>query len=136
VTAGCATMDPLFAITTGFLGGLVCFFAMSLMAPFLLDDAVGAVAVHGAAGIWGTIAAGLFKSGDLFNLALVKVQLIGIGAAFVWAFPMAFVTFKVINAVVGLRVGSKDEQRGLDFTEHYELGYPEFQDAVLHAGKA
>jgi Amt family ammonium transporter len=61
--------------------------------------AVGAVAVHGAAGIWGTIAAGLFKSGDLFNLALVKVQLIGIGAAFVWAFPMAFVTFKVINAV-------------------------------------
>lgn len=136
VTAGCATMDPVFAVVTGLVAGLVCAFVTSLMDPFLLDDAVGAVAVHGAAGMWGTLAAGLFVAGDLFNLATIKVQLIGIGACFIWTFPLAFITFKTINFIVGLRVSSLDEQRGLDYTEHYELGYPEFQGTALNAGKA
>ena len=53
---------------------------------------------------------------------------------FAWAFPTAYVTFKVINFVFSIRVDSIDEQRGLDFTEHYEIGYPEFQRDILHGG--
>ncbi|MEO1526384.1 MAG: ammonium transporter [Planctomycetota bacterium] len=132
ITAGCATMDPAYAVATGLAAGFVCVIAMSLCEPLQLDDAVGAIAVHGVCGVWGTLAAGMFYEGDLMNMARVQTQLLGITAAFLWAFPTSWVTFKIISAIVDLRCSSMDEQRGLDFTEHHEVGYPEFQ-GQLHA---
>jgi Amt family ammonium transporter len=67
---------------------------------------------------------------------VVKVQLLGIGAAFLWAFPVALLTYRILDRVIGMRADSLDEQRGLDYTEHYEIGYPEFQRDALHQGKA
>lgn len=127
ITAGCATMSTPFAVVTGFVGGLVSVAGSQLLKRFKLDDVVDAVSVHGFCGAWGTLAAGLFFTGDLFEGQRVLTQLLGISVAFVWTFPTAFAVFWVTKRTLGLRVNSIDEQRGLDFSEHFEIGYPEFQ---------
>jgi Amt family ammonium transporter len=132
ITAGCATMDPGFAVATGIVAGVLVVLGSILLENIGLDDVVGAVSVHGIAGAWGTLAAGLFKAGDLFNMEQIVIQLIGIAAAFLWAFPVALVTYWLVDRTIGLRANTQDEQRGLDFTEHYEVGYPEFQLGQLH----
>jgi ammonium transporter, Amt family len=132
ITAGCATMDPQFAIVTGVLAGIITMIGPQLLATFKIDDVVDAVTVHGFCGVWGTIAAGLFYAGDILNPHRVYVQLIGVGSAFVWGFGCALVCYVVINFVIGMRSSSLHEQRGLDYTEHAEIGYPEFQSATVY----
>jgi len=135
ITAGCATMEPLFAVVTGLVAGLTVVFGTDLLEGLGLDDVVGAVPVHGFAGVWGTLAAGLFVTGDLFNPVQVAIQALGVVAGFLWAFPLALLMYLVIHRLIGLRASTVDEQRGLDFSEHSEVGYPEFQREILHAGK-
>ncbi|MDY6978319.1 MAG: ammonium transporter [Pseudomonadota bacterium] len=135
ITAGCASMEPMYAVITGLIAGWVVVVGTSLMERLRLDDVVGAVPVHGFAGAWGTVAAGLFLAGDLFNPAQVLVQVLGVMAGFAWAFPVALLMYGMIQLTSGLRASSEDEQRGLDYSEHYEIAYPEFQSAQLHQGK-
>lgn len=131
ITAGCATMSPLFAVITGLTAGLIVSVMPSLMEKLKLDDVVDAVTVHGFCGAWGTVAAGLFFEADLFNSHIISIQVLGVVAAFVWGFGIAFVVFKVLDRLLGgLRVSKQHEQRGLDYTEHAELSYPEFQRDV------
>lgn len=128
ITAGCATMSPLYAVITGAFAGLLITFVPQLLEKMQLDDVVDAVAVHGVCGAWGTIAAGIFLQSNPFNLNVIGVQALGVGAAFIWGFGVAFIMFKVLDKVLGgLRVSQQHEQRGLDYTEHAELSYPEFQ---------
>ncbi len=134
ITAGCNTTTPDFAILTGFIASMVVFYGVFLLEKLRFDDAVGAVAVHGLGGVWGTLAAGLFYADDLFNPERIGVQLIGIVAAFLWAFPTAFVTYWCVDRWVGLRADTLSQQRGLDFAEHAEQGYPEFQESI-HRGR-
>lgn len=134
ITAGCATMQPGYALITGLVAGFVVVLGMRLMERLRLDDVVGAVPVHGFAGVWGTLAAGLFFSGDLFNWERVGVQALGAGMAFAWAFPLALAMYLVLAKTVGLRTSSQDEQRGLDFAEHAEAGYPEFNQTQTYDG--
>ena len=136
ITAGCAVMDPACAILTGFVGGVVMVVAGAWLERLGIDDVVGAVAVHGFGGAWGTLAAGLFQAGKLFDLAQVQVQAIGIAAAFLWAFPASLAIWWLIDRVRPVRASTSDEQRGLDYTEHFEIGYPEFQRDALNRGKA
>ena len=130
ITAGCASMAPGFAILTGLIAGFVVVYGMALMDTLRLDDVVGAVPVHGMAGVWGTVAAGLFFSGDLFNPDRVMIQLLGSAVAFIWAFPLALLMYFGLAKTIGLRVPMQHEQRGLDFSEHAESGYPEFSQSV------
>jgi len=132
ITAGCATMEPHFALITGLVSGVVVVAGSRIIEGMQLDDVVDAVSVHAFAGMWGTLAAGLFKAGDLFNPEQIFVQVVGICAAFFWAFPVALLMYWIINTTIGLRADPIDEQRGLDFSEHYEIGYPEFQKEILH----
>ena len=128
ITAGCATMSPLYAVITGAFAGVLITFVPLLLEKMQLDDVVDAVAVHGVCGAWGTIAAGIFLESNPFDLHVIGVQAIGVGAAFIWGFGIALVMFKVLDKVLGgLRVSQQHEQRGLDYTEHAELSYPEFQ---------
>lgn len=126
VTAGCATMDVPFAVLTGLIGGVVTILGCKLLESLRLDDVVGAVAVHGFSGVWGTLAAGLFLKGNMFDPAQLMVQLIGVGVAFVWVFISALLMYALLARTIGLRVSPLHEQRGLDITEHGEVGYPEF----------
>ncbi|PKO25372.1 MAG: ammonium transporter [Betaproteobacteria bacterium HGW-Betaproteobacteria-8] len=126
ITAGCASMDIPYAALTGFIGGIVCVLGFILLEKLRYDDVVGAVSVHGFAGAWGTLAAGVFYRGDMFNVDIIAVQLLGIGVAFLWVFFVALLMYAIIARTVGLRVSPQHEQRGLDITEHGEVGYPEF----------
>lgn len=126
ITAGCATMEPPFAALTGLTAGLVAFFGERLLVSMGLDDVVGAVSVHAVAGAWGTLCAGLFVRGDMFNMDNLTIQVIGVAACFIWSFGVALAAFKMIDRVFGLRAAPIHEQRGLDFTEHAEVSYPEF----------
>ena len=118
-------------------GGLVvlCIIAIDK----LVDDPVGALSAHGMAGIWGTLACGLFTSprlaelnaigeGGLFytgSFEQIGVQALGIVASFAAVFSVSFLVFYVIRATHGLRVSEADERRGLDIVEHGMWGYPE-----------
>ena len=132
ITAGCATMGPHFAIVTGLIAGAITLFGPALLSKCKIDDVVDAVSVHGFCGAWGTIAAGMFYAGDLFDLSRVAVQALGVCSAFVWGFGVAFIIYYVISRTIGMRSSPLHEQRGLDYTEHAELGYPEFQDIAVY----
>jgi ammonium transporter, Amt family len=125
ITAGCANLTPVFAILTGGIAGILVVFALEFIDRYV-DDAVGAVSVHGVCGAWGTLAAGLFNSGDMFNMSIVSVQLLGIGAAFLWTFPVSLLVFTLLRKTIGLRVNGLLEELGLDIHEHDSRAYPEF----------
>lgn len=132
ITAGAATMSPEFAAFTGLIAGAVSVYGAGWLERRRLDDVVGAIPVHGFAGAWGTLAAGLFLKDNLFDWYQVAVQIIGIFSAFFWAFPTALILFYLIDRIFGLRASTQDEQQGLDYTEHDEIGYPEFHQNVTY----
>lgn len=132
ITAGCASMEPVYAIVTGFFGGIIALLAGYALLAKGCDDVVSAVSVHGVAGAWGTLCAGLFYSEDMFNASIVMTQLLGIAACFTWAFGVSYAMYWLIERIVGLRAEPLHEQRGLDITEHSEVGYPEFTQGVAY----
>ena len=88
-----------------------------------LDDAVGAVPVHLCAGIWGTLAVGIFGQPELLGTNPIMgsqflAQLIGVLACGVWAFGLSFIGLWVLNKIKPLRVSSEDEDKGLNIVEH------------------
>jgi len=123
ITAGCATLTPHASILTGAVAGVIVVYATYALET-IVDDPVGAIAVHGVCGAWGTLAAGLFA--PAFSVAQVGVQLVGIAAAFLWTFPVSFGLFYALDALLGLRINGDLEHKGLDRHEHDAEAYPEF----------
>jgi Amt family ammonium transporter len=126
ITAGCATMEPVWAIATGATASMVAFWGERMLLRLGLDDVVGAVAVHAFAGAWGTLCAGAFVTGNLFDTQVLLVQALGVVTCFIWSFGTSLVLFKALSLANSLRADPQHEQRGLDFTEHAEVAYPEF----------
>jgi Amt family ammonium transporter len=118
ITAGCDVMSPALAVLTGLVGGVIVVFSVMFFDKIKVDDPVGAISVHGVCGLWGTLAIGLFGVGPMLP------QIIGVGAAFLWAFPTSFIIFYAIKITVGLRVSQQEEMEGLDLHEHGMLAYP------------
>jgi len=135
ITAGAAVISPLYAIIAGLIGGFIVFTGEKLLLRLKLDDVIGAIPVHAFCGIWGTLAAGLFYAEDMFSISRVLVQLYGILAIFFWSFLTALLVYFLIDMIFGLRVDRRSERRGLDYSEHYEVAYPEFTDVQTHAAK-
>jgi Amt family ammonium transporter len=133
ITAPCAFVTPGSAVIIGLIAAPVMMIGEAFLDAFKLDDAVGAIPVHGFCGVWGTAAVGIFKESG-FDMKQVGVQLLGSAAAFAFVVPLAFIMYSLIGGWMRLRVPSVDEQRGLDYAEHAEVGYPEFQEALLHGG--
>jgi ammonium transporter, Amt family len=132
ITAGAKYIDPAFAVLTGLIGGVLVVLGPQLLQRFRIDDVVDAVSVHGFCGVWGTVATGFFFSGDLFNPARIMVQGLGATVAVMWAFTVGWVVYKLLDITMGLRADTEHEQRGLDYTEHYEVGYGEFMATRTH----
>ncbi len=127
ITAGCANVSPTSSVIIGFLAGvLVVLSVLFIDHKLKIDDPVGAVSVHGVCGAWGTFAAGLFNIGGT-SFKIISTQLIGIVACFVWSFVTAFILFKLIDKIVGLRVSQEEELMGLDIVEHGGEAYADFQ---------
>jgi Amt family ammonium transporter len=131
ITAGCANVTPLSAVIIGLVAGVLVVLSVLFFDKIHVDDPVGAVSVHGVCGAWGTLAAGLFDTAG-FSLHTVGVQLLGIGACFVWAFGTGMIVFKAIDLTIGMRVSEEEELAGLDFSEHGASAYPDFQ--TVHLG--
>lgn len=132
ITAPCACTDALGAIIIGAVSGiLVVVVVEGLDLKLHIDDPVGAVGVHFANGIWGTIAAGLFSvdSGLFYGHGFhqLGVQLLGIGAILLWTGVTITITFLIIKKVNGLRAAPEEEIFGLDKYEHgIESSYADF----------
>ena len=123
ITAGCNSMTSLIAIFVGIVGAIITIFVNELLNKYEIDDVVGAVPVHLAAGIWGTIAVGLF--GDLEKLGTgltrleqIEVQFIGILAIGAFTFFGSFLILKILNYFYPLRVSPLHEELGLNIAEH------------------
>ena len=146
ITAGTANVSPGAAILIGLIGGFVVVGAVVLLERVArVDDPVGAIAAHGFAGAWGTLAVGLFAQaayGEASGMGAVNGlfygggvsqllnQMVGVAAAFIFVFPSSFLVFKVIDMVVGMRASDEDQLRGLDISEHEAAGYPDFAPAL------
>ena len=126
ITAGCANVSPSSSVLIGLIAGILVVFSVLFFDRIKVDDPVGAISVHGVCGAWGTLAAGLFNIGG-FTTKIIGVQLLGVGAAFVWAFGAAFILFKIIDATVGLRISEEEELIGVDIVEHGGHAYNDFQ---------
>jgi PAS domain S-box-containing protein len=123
ITASANVMDPWQAAVIGAVAALVMRAAVYALERAKLDDAVGAVPVHLAAGIWGTLAVALLGDVNAFpttssRLEQAGIQLAGIGTCCVWAFGLTFLVLSLINRVVPFRVDPAGELAGLNIAEH------------------
>lgn len=123
VTAPCATVDAVGAAVIGAVSGILVVLVVEFVDFKLhVDDPVGAVAVHGANGIWGGIAEGLFntQSGLFYGggVAHLGVQLLGIVCIAAYTAVTMTIVFLILKHTVGLRVKAAEEIEGLDATEH------------------
>lgn len=135
ITAGCANVDVVGAFIIGAIAGiLVCVVVYFVENKVKVDDPVGAVAVHGACGMFGTFAVGLFDytNGVFYGggFYLLGIQCLGIACICTWTIACMLILFTVLKKTIGIRVSREEEMEGLDSTEHgLESAYPDFQAA-------
>jgi Amt family ammonium transporter len=123
ITASCNAVSPLAAMAIGAVGGIVMTVATDALVRAKLDDVVGAVPVHAAAGVWGTLAVALFGDLDALGTGLGRsaqfaVQLLGVLVCFMWTFGLIYIIFRGINRVYPIRVSAEAERMGLNVAEH------------------
>jgi Amt family ammonium transporter len=128
ITPAAGYVSPMVALVIGVAAGLVCYGAVLLKSRLGYDDALDAFGVHGVGGATGALLTGVFARAALNNghggsLHLLGAQALGIVAAGAWAAVVTYVLLKIIDAVVGLRVGAEDEYEGLDTSQHGESAY-------------
>ncbi|HEY6330814.1 MAG TPA: ammonium transporter [Blastocatellia bacterium] len=144
ITAPCAFVNSVGAVAIGLIAGvLVVEAAFFIERRLKIDDPVGAIAVHGVNGAWGVLALGIFadgKYGDGFNGVAGTVvgliygktfgqffaEAIGVVTCFVFVFGSFYIFFKVLNAIMGIRVSPEVELAGLDLHEMGSTAYPDF----------
>ena len=142
ITAGCDALDAVGATVVGVVSGILVVVVVEVLDLKLhIDDPVGAVGVHFANGVWGTLAVGLLANPDapaglkgLFytgSFRLLGVQALGIVSILAWTTALMTLTFFIIKKTVGLRVSPEEEIKGLDSTEHgLPSAYADFVPAV------
>jgi ammonium transporter, Amt family len=140
VTAACGFVAPWAAVLIGFVAAAIAVVAVPLVERLGIDDPIGAVAVHGLAGVWGTLATGLLAvpalaatvgvghggllyTGSPYQLGVQALGLVAVGA---FTFSASFGSLWALNRLWGIRVEQHVETAGLDVAEHGMWGYPEF----------
>ncbi|MGB0396238.1 MAG: ammonium transporter [Flavobacteriaceae bacterium] len=118
ITAGCNVVGPMAAILIGFIAGILVDVAVLFFDKMKVDDPVGAVAVHGINGLFGTLAVGFFAvEGGLFfggGADLLITQLVGVLTIALFSFSITFILMKVLKSLVGIRITSEEEEAGID----------------------
>lgn len=139
ITAPSGYVEPWAALPIGLVAGVIVVGGVLMFDRLRLDDPVGALSAHGLAGIWGTLACGLFTfpglaeynavgEGGLFytgDFSQLGVQALGVVVVFAFVLVTSLITFAAIKATYGLRVTEAEEDAGLDIVEHGMYGYPE-----------
>src|SRR5207249_8883019 len=144
ITAASGFVAPWAAIVIGLVSGCIAVVGVIAVERIGIDDPIGAVSVHGMAGVWGTLATGLFAVPALAkNLATgtgglvytgsfhqLGVQALGLAAVGGFTFTASFGSLWVMKRLWGIRVEPETETAGLDVSEHGMWGYPEFYITV------
>jgi len=140
ITAASGFVAPWAGIVIGLVAGAVAVLGVLLVERIRIDDPIGAVAVHGMAGVWGTLATGIFAvpalaenlgtgGGGLWytgSFDQLRTQALGLVAVGAFTFTASFASLWVMKALWGIRVEPEVETAGLDVSEHGMWGYPEF----------
>ena len=121
ITAGADQMGPTEAIIIGAVGGVIVVLGVALLDKCKLDDPVGAIPVHLFAGIWGTLAVGIFGASASFDQFMVQLASVGIVGLFC-VFGATLITL-FVKSTLGLRVSDEEEEAGLDIAEHGTKAY-------------
>ena len=121
ITADPLSPSALGALGIGALGGALTTVAIVMLDKFRLDDPVGAISVHGVAGIWGILAVPLGNAE-----ASIGIQLIGTVTLFAWSFLASLGLWWLLRRSVGIRVSEAEEYEGVDLSECGLEAYPEF----------
>jgi Amt family ammonium transporter len=132
ITPACGSVGPMGGIVIGALAGFVCLWGVNGLKRLLgADDSLDVFGVHGVGGILGAILTGVFTApslggtgGDDFAIgSQVLIQAEGVIITIVWSAVVAFIAYKVVDMVMGLRVTEEEEREGLDITSHGEAAY-------------
>ena len=121
ITAGADQMGPTEAIIIGAIGGVIVVLGIGLLDKCKLDDPVGAIPVHLFAGIWGTLAVGIFGDSASFDQFMIQLASVGIVGLFC-VFGATLITL-LVKSILGLRVSEEEEEAGLDIAEHGTKAY-------------
>ena len=138
ITAPSGYVDPWAAVIIGGVAGVIVVFGVYAIDK-VIDDPVGALSAHGLAGIWGTLACGIFtdpklaaynavgEGGLIYNGSFVQLgrQALGVVTVFAFVFACSYAAFWLIKKTYGMRVTDEEEDAGLDISEHGMYGYPE-----------
>jgi ammonium transporter, Amt family len=138
ITAGSGYVVPWAALAIGLVAGVIVVLGVYAIDK-RIDDPVGALSAHGLAGVWGTLACGIFtlphlaefnavgKGGLVYTGSFVQLgrQALGVAVVFVFVLTVSYATFWVIKKTYGIRVTEEEEDNGLDISEHGMYGYPE-----------
>jgi len=129
--AGFVTVMP--AIVIGLLAGGICYGGVLLKHLFGYDDSLDVVGIHGLGGTWGALATGLFatkavnelgNNGVFYgNPGQLWIQFVSVVATWAFCFVMTMILLKIVDVVCGIRISSEDENKGLDVSQHSEVGY-------------
>ena len=118
ITAGCNVVGPVSAIFIGLIAGVLVDVAVLFFDKMKVDDPVGAVAVHGVNGLFGTLAVGLFAiEGGLFfggGVDLLITQFIGVSTIALFSFSFTIILMKVLKSAIGIRISNEEEEAGID----------------------
>jgi Amt family ammonium transporter len=139
ITASCAFVEPWAAVVIGLIAGILVYLSQKMFDKLRIDDPIYALSVHGVAGIWGTLANGLFATEDLAEKVGVGqgglfytgdwyqlwVQFESVIVAGAFVLVASFIVLGVMKALIGFRVTEEQEIVGLDLSEHGAYGYPE-----------
>jgi Amt family ammonium transporter len=138
ITAPSGYVVPWAALVIGAIAGVIVVLGVYAIDK-KIDDPVGALSAHGLAGIWGTLACGIFTHPKLASYNAVGdggliytgsfhqlgVQALGVVVVFTGVFVSSYIVFGIIKATYGMRVSEEEELAGLDISEHGMYGYPE-----------
>jgi ammonium transporter, Amt family len=131
ITAGCNLVTPNSAIIIGLIAGILVDIAVVVIDKMKIDDPVGAVAVHGVNGFFGTVAVGLFaESKGLFTTGsadFLGIQVLGVSVIAVFSFVCSYTIFAIMKKTIGIRITDKEESAGLDAVEFGLEAYTTFE---------
>ncbi len=132
ITPACGSVGPMGGIVIGLVSGFLCLWGVSGLKKMLgADDSLDVFGVHGVGGIVGALLTGVFSAGSLGGIkgddfsipAQFMIQLEGVVITMVWSGVVAYVAYKLVDMVMGLRVSEEAEREGLDITSHGETAY-------------
>ena len=118
ITAEPLTPSPIMAIIIGGIGGLVVYYGTLLLIRLKVDDVVGAIPVHGFAGIWGTLAVPLTNSEVSF-----APQFLGTISVVIFVFVVSYIVWSIMKATIGIRISKEAERLGTDKSEVGVIAY-------------